>query len=220
MTSKAMPTEPHCGFFTPDGETRVTRHHLPHWHQDDVFAFLTWRLADALDAKTVERIRHERQRWSVDDARNTTWAKVREERILFSARLDKLLDAGTGSCFLSKAEPRSVVSAALEYFDGSRYDLEGYVVMPNHVHALIKLTEDAELPKLLHSWKSYTAKRLADYATDPTHVWQHGYWDRLVRSPKHLAFYRRYVEENPVRAGPRSGSFNLWLSPRAPFSSW
>ena len=36
---------------------------LPHWHQDETLVFLTWRLADSLPEKVIEKIKgHQRPR--------------------------------------------------------------------------------------------------------------------------------------------------------------
>ena len=55
---------------------------------------------------------------------------------------------------------REVIVAALKHFDGQRYELIGYVVMPDHIHILVKPLEKYPLEGLVHSWKSYTAYRL------------------------------------------------------------
>ena len=210
----------HPGFFDPLGALRVTRHHLPHWHQDHVYAFVTWRLADALPQVTVDRIRFDRKLWF--EAHPQPWSidTAREYRVLFSNRIDKLLDSGAGDCILKQPAASKLVAGALAHFDGTRYDLEAFVVMPNHVHTLIRLGNADQLSKVVHSWKSYSAKQLFGFARDPGRIWQAGYWDRLVREPNHLAFYRRYIAANPENTRLGAGQFDLWLKPRVPLDCW
>jgi hypothetical protein len=210
----------HPGFFDPLGALRKTRHHLPHWHQDHVYAFVTWRLADALPQLTVDRIKRDRQLWFNAHPQPWTIDTVRQYRVLFSNRIDKLMDSGAGACTLRHPGASRVVASTLAYFDGQRYDLEAYVVMPNHIHTLVRLGDADLLPNIVHSWKSYSAKQLAGFARNPRRVWQSGYWDRLVRDPKHVAFYGRYIEGNPENARLPPGQFALWQKPRASLDSW
>jgi len=77
---------------------------------------------------------------------------------MFGDRLDRYLDAGTCSAILR--EYGGLVADTLKYFDRQRYELDAWCVMPNHVHALIYVPGRAELDRILHSWKSYTAHRI------------------------------------------------------------
>ena len=42
--------------------------------------------------------------------------------------------------------------------DGNVMELLAYVIMPNHVHLMIKTIEDYTLGQIVWSWKSYTTK--------------------------------------------------------------
>ncbi len=57
------------------------------------------------------------------------------------------------------ANPRvaGVVAEALGYFDGTRYRLQAWCVMSNHVHVVFPIHEDHRLEKIVHSWKSFSA---------------------------------------------------------------
>jgi len=72
--------------------------------------------------------------------------------------------------------------------------------MPNHVHVILRLPEDAELGKILHSWKSFTAKEANHVLGRTGPFWQREYYDHLVRDGK-LERFIRYVVQNPVKAG-------------------
>ena len=63
-----------------------------------------------------------------------------------------------------------------------RYRLHGYVVMPNHVHVLFELFDESDIQKVLHSWKSYTAKKLNKLTGSSGKVWKEEYYDRLIRN--------------------------------------
>jgi REP element-mobilizing transposase RayT len=89
----------------------------------------------------------------------------------------------------------------LRHFDGSRYELEAFAVMPNHVHVVFFLHDGSALPKVMHSWKSYTGKKLKRRFGLSENVWQAEYFDRVVRDGVDLSNTVRYVVENPIKAG-------------------
>jgi REP element-mobilizing transposase RayT len=116
------------------------------------------------------------------------------------------------------------VEGALLHFDGERYRLLAWVIMPNHVHVLVEPLSGFSVARLVQSWKSFTARRinllLADGSEGPEcragarrsqgrpsrgwrsrALWQRDYWDRFIRNERHLLTAIRYIEENPVTAG-------------------
>ncbi len=54
----------------------------------------------------------------------------------------------------------AMVEAALRYFDGERYQLAAWVVMPNHVHVLLESLPGWPLGKLVQSWKRHTTREI------------------------------------------------------------
>ena len=72
--------------------------------------------------------------------------------------------------------------------------------MPNHVHLLV--TANVSLPRLTKSLKGITAKRAnAMLGLTGTSFWQEESYDHVVRHEREFQTIRRYIEENPVRAG-------------------
>ena len=67
---------------------------------------------------------------------------------------------GHGNCWLKQPEIASIVEKAWLYFDGQRYRLLVWCVMPNHVHVLIETFDKFPLGGLLHLWKSFIAKTI------------------------------------------------------------
>jgi putative transposase len=68
---------------------------------------------------------------------------------------EALLDQSHGSCILQKKEVAKKQIEAWQYFNGLRYDLIAYVVMPNHVHLLIKTYPSWPISKLVASCKKH-----------------------------------------------------------------
>ena len=108
-----------------------------------------------------------------------------------------MLHAGSGACVLRDPQNADVVRGALRHFDGERYALDEFVVMPNHVHVLVKPLAGNGLADILHSWKSYTANQLNRRLGRTGQLWQHESFDHLVRNEAAMEAIRRYIRENP-----------------------
>ncbi len=98
-------------------------------------------------------------------------------------------------------DPRiaDIVAGALVHFDQSRYLLFAWSVMPNHVHVVFDAYERVD--RILHSWKSYSAKWANHLVSHEGEFWQEDYFDRTVRDQKEFERRVLYVAENPVKAG-------------------
>jgi len=75
--------------------------------------------------------------------------------------------------------------------------------MPNHVHVVMQTHGDWSLERILHSWKSFTAREANRMLNRRGVFWQDEYYDHLVRNGDELSRVVRYVLENPARAGLR-----------------
>jgi REP element-mobilizing transposase RayT len=102
---------------------------------------------------------------------------------------------------MRRFEIATLVAAALKLFDGERYHLSAWCVMPNHVHVVLRPFVSWKLPAILHSWKSFTAKRANELLGRSGTFWQREYYDHLVRNSKEYIRVVNYVTENPIRAG-------------------
>jgi putative DNA methylase len=74
-------------------------------------------------------------------------------------RIEDYLDKGTGAAWLKHRGVAHVVQDALLFFDGERYRLSAWVIMPNHVHALLRPEFGNTLSAILHTWKSYSSNQ-------------------------------------------------------------
>ncbi|MGA3284203.1 MAG: transposase [Verrucomicrobiota bacterium] len=162
-----------------------SRGYLPHFDAPGVRQMITYRLQDAMPASR----RHE---WEALLALEDE----RERRI----KVEAYLDSGYGECCLRQPEIAALVQENLLHFDGSRYRLLAWVVMPNHVHALIEISQ-IPLPEILHGWKSYTGKAANRLLKRSGDFWQAEYFDRFIRDEGHFRKAVRYLENNPVKAG-------------------
>jgi REP element-mobilizing transposase RayT len=203
-------------FFDPLADIETYHHKLPHWDQSDCPCFVTWRLDDALPKEKVESWQRERDAWLAHHPKPWSEEIAQEYHRTFSHRLDEWLDAGRGSCVLRQPDVRQIVAKAFAHFDGQRYDLLGYVIMPNHVHVLFRPRPSQHLVIILQSWKSYTAKAINKLLGGAGSVWQPEYWDRLIRSEAHLHACLAYIRDNPAKAKLHKDDFTLWQRSAVP----
>ncbi len=119
---------------------------------------------------------------------------------LFATR-DKYLDAGLGECQLAIPEFAELVLESLRYFDEERYFLTDAVIMPNHIHFLCAFGGRTEILKQCTEWKRYTGRQINQRSGRTGEFWQVDQFDHLIRSPEQFEHYRRYIAENPGKAG-------------------
>ncbi|MDY3557311.1 transposase [Gemmata sp. JC717] len=167
------------------------RGYLPHFDGGhEVPQFVTFRLADS-----VPRVRL--NRWQ-DELRD----RPEPERELELYRLvESFLDAGHGACHLREPQIARLVEEALLHFDGRRYEMHAWAIMPNHVHTLFTPIRGRPLSGILWSWKSFTSKQANELLGLDGQFWQEDYFDRYIRDANHFADAVAYIERNPVKAG-------------------
>ena len=183
-------------FFSADAETSVRHHNLPHWGQRSRLVFVTFRLADSLPAEVLAKWSAEREEWLSAHPEPWDAATAREYSVEFPERLEHWLDAGHGSCVLAQEDCRSVVSDALLYYNGKRYRLHSYVIMPNHVHMLLEIADGDDLSNIIRDWKSFTSKAIGKLLGSSGTIWQSDYFDRLIRNGEHYNNVVSYIRKN------------------------
>jgi type I restriction enzyme R subunit len=190
---------PHS-FFNPNAEIDVTQNHLPHWQQRHTWIFVTWRLGDSLPIVKLAQWKHERELWLSHHPEPWDEAIDSEYHDRFSQQIDEWLDQGIGSCVLKDPANATIVADALRHYDGQRYELATFVVMPNHVHVLFRPLGAHALPEILKSWKGFTAREINHQIGKTGALWQDEYWDRLIRNEHHFFKVAEYIQQNPVKA--------------------
>jgi REP element-mobilizing transposase RayT len=184
-------------FFDPDENFEVHRRNLPHRRQAGVIYFVTFHLADSLPTEKLVALEKEKKIWLNLNPPPHNPRQIEEYHRNFTKRIQKWLDAGYGSCALARPKIFRLVENVLNFFDGQRYALGEYVVMPNHVHALVQPLDDYFLENILHSWKSFSANRINKISGSRGRVWHQESFDYIVRSPAQLARFEEYIRKNP-----------------------
>jgi REP element-mobilizing transposase RayT len=179
---------------------------LPHWRLDGGTYAVTFRLADSLPKEVLSSWKIERDHIIAQAEqleRPLTEFEHKRLEILHSERVEKWLDQGHGSCALRDDRIARLVRDAMLHFDGQRYDLYAWCVMPNHVHAVLRMYASHDLSKTLLSWKGFTGKKAREIlgSVGEGEFWQKESYDHLIRNGDDRAHQIAYVLENPVVAG-------------------
>jgi len=76
-----------------------------------------------------------------------------------------------------------------------------FVVMPDHLHWLFRLTGERNLSSCVNFVKSLSAREIRKAQEFDGVVWQRGFHDRAIRREEDLIHVARYIVSNPLRAG-------------------
>ncbi len=170
--------------FSRFSQAEVHTRNLPHWAANATIIFITYRLADSMPADKLRQCQSERDEWLRFHPEPWDEATASEYYDTFPAKLDEWLDAGYGSCILAREDCRRIVAENLLHFNGARYRLHAFVMMPNHVHVLVEIANRDDLPKIVHGWKSYAANRMSEAIGGSGSVWQREYYEASSSSAR------------------------------------
>jgi type I restriction enzyme R subunit len=205
--------------FDPTMDLRITAGKLPHWFQPGVTYFITWRTDDSIPRDVLDLWLRRRNDWlrrhGIDPAQPRWSARLpelpraqqHEFHNTFSREFLEYLDRGHGACVLKKPELAAIVADSLRHFDGQRYHLGDFVVMPTHVHLLACLLGGTDVEAQCYSWKKHTATKINRALRQTGRFWHEESFDHLIRTPEQFDYLRRYIADNPHAAGLRTGEY-------------
>ncbi len=222
-----------------DKPVSVYVRHLPHWRQEGATYFVTFRLHDSLPQEKLRELRALRREWeercrSGQDGRigNPSYSGKQLEKLSRETmrRVERWLDQGLGACRLKDAAAARLVVDAMHFFDGQRYELGFCVVMPNHVHAIVRpfvvgrisnpsdanhggSTNDDALERILQSWKRHTSLEINRLLSLTGALWQEESFDRIIRDEEHLYRTIQYIGANPTKAELTYQECPTWIRP-------
>ena len=169
-------------------------HSVPH-RENKALQSITFRLYDSLPKEVIEEIKLKLDIKKEDSSYNSSqYQRLRQ-------KIAEYEDAGYGQCFLRDERIAAVMQNTLKHFDGERYQLICWCIMPNHVHVLIEVNEGWSLSKIMHGWRSYTANEANRILGRTGKFWMEEYYDRYIRNDNHLQKTINYILNNPANAG-------------------
>lgn len=202
--------------FDPWAHVEIYEGNLPHWQQKGCTHFITWRTEDSIPASFLRQWNQARDIWlRVHEATPETLERLPPEKLMeyhsrFTTTFHNELDRGHGACLLRKPAARKITEQALLFFDGERYEMGDFVVMPNHVHFLVRLKEGITIKEQCFSWKRFTSGEINRLTGRRGVFWQSESYDHIVRSLEALRTIQNYIANNPVKAGLREGEYTLY----------
>jgi REP element-mobilizing transposase RayT len=200
-------------FFRPHDELHIHRGNLPHWRQTNVTCFVTTRLADSMPQEKLREWQTKRDAWLAahglqkpTDIHQLPEDQQHEFHATFTKDWHQWLDSGYGKCQLRRPEVRDILIRRLL----AESSLDAWVIMPNHLHALVA-PEDRGLGDVLQSWKGGSAFEINRLLARSGPLWQKEPYDHIVRSEAQFHHYRRYIAENPIKAGLQPHEYAVGL---------
>ena len=160
------------------------RGYLPHRDEPDLTQFVTFDLVDSYPTAL-------RSEWEA-------LLKVENNRER-RRKLEAYLDRGRGECHLRRADIAGLVEGAVRFHHTHWYGLLAWVIMPNHIHLLVKVG-DTSLFKIVKELKRYTAREANKLLRRAGAFWAEDYFDTYMRDAEHGLKTRHYIENNPVKA--------------------
>ncbi len=203
--------------FDPTAEFSIEETCRPHWSQAGAIVFVTFRTADSIPKNVVERWNREKQNWMTKKGFvGESWQQLltklsKEDEIKFHQHFNRCrencLDTCQGECHLQNPEFAEIVADSLMHFDGERYRMGDFVIMPNHVHLLCAFSNEANMRDQFDSWQKFTATKINRVLGRRGKFWQGDPFDHLVRNPRQYDYLRSYIEDNPKKACLKDGEF-------------
>jgi len=96
---------------------------------------------------------------------------------------------------LRLTDPRigpALLDSARHYHEHNRWDCRLFLLMPDHLHALLTFPYDKAMGTVVAAWKGYQTKQLRVQ-------WQGNYFDHRIRNQGELDEKAAYIRLNPVR---------------------
>ena len=179
------------------------RRRRPHWQHEGAWHFITFRLEGTLPLKIIQQLNFESKEF--ENLLKNKYSDKTETQAFYLYQwrfewIDNYLDKQSNLTYLKENKVAKIVRDAIYFYQPKEYQLDEWVIMPNHVHLLIKPNTGIKLNKMLQRIKSFTGKEINKLFKFHGSFWQAEGFDHWVRSGK-LMHWQQYIINNPVKAG-------------------
>ncbi|HRY83218.1 MAG TPA: hypothetical protein P5533_01145 [Candidatus Cloacimonadota bacterium] len=194
------------------GEPRYSyiSRNLPHKFSPDRAVFITYRVKFTLPAIVVTELNQRKTEWyqklqTIAESEKAEYLRTKDARVFLW--FDELISKADGvPKTLQRKDITDIIADSFRHFDGLRYHLLAYCIMPNHVHVLIDpaIHEDGDIYPISHvtyTWKRFTATAINRVLTKSGSFWQQESYDHLIRDADEFDRVLGYLIDNPVKAG-------------------
>jgi REP element-mobilizing transposase RayT len=203
MAQQTFNRDPPPGFrgLHPDLPITMYKRHLPHWRQAGATYFVTFRLADSIPQTQQQALKRWRQIWENSHPEPRSESEWKELAQQITSRTEAWLDEGYGDCELRQPQIARLMQDSLLKFQDQRYFIACFVVMPNHVHVILKPNPNHELEVILKNMKGYVSRQTNQLLGRAGALWEEESFDRIIRDEEHLYRVLQYIGRNPAKAG-------------------
>ena len=115
------------------------------------------------------------------------------DNAVFHIRIRVAPDNATRALIHPDLAPR-LLESVHTYFERNRWSCFLFVVMPDHLHALMSFGRGPGMARVVGDWKSYHARAHGVR-------WQENFFDHRIRNSAEYAAKFNYIERNPVALG-------------------
>ena len=168
---------------------------IPHWEQESVAQFVTFRLNDSLPVSKLIELKETKEQWLKSHPK--PWSA--EDIIEYEDKLeiiDQWLDKGYGECLLKYEPILNIVEDSLNFNDGKKYELYDYIIMPNHVHMIILPSYGNSLGEIIKDIKSFSSHKINKLLSRKGKIWQRESFDRILRDQADYEEKSEYIKNN------------------------
>ncbi|MBN2843257.1 MAG: transposase [Sedimentisphaerales bacterium] len=159
--------------------------------------FVTFRLADAIADNDINLLQVARQQWLAVHIPPFSEEEQYAFETMFNSRLENWLDMARGGCILRRPECMSILVDKICYYDQDKYQMDHWVITPNHVHALLIPRGDNTVNSIVQEWKLQSANEINSYTGFVgSHLWHYENTTRPVNSESQLQNWRNYIIED------------------------
>ena len=185
------------------------RRNLPHLQPKDSLIFITYRLAFDFPKDVLLKLLEIRKLYDSKLVKVNKLEKLKIKKTcnkyLFEYE-DNYLDRSKSTpLWLQNDDVAQIVMNSLRFNDGKLYNLHLAVIMPNHVHIIIKPLTDLgitiSLAKIMKDHKSYTANECNKILQRVGQFWHHENYDHVIRDNEDYQRITQYIINNPIKAG-------------------
>ncbi len=97
---------------------------------------------------------------------------------------------------------KSITSVQADY----PFKIIAWVVLPDHIHLLVD-SNGTVMPSVVRQFKSrFSAAHRSLHRLTDGPLWQHRYWDHVIRDEEDLRRHIEYIHHNPVKHGLARGA--------------
>jgi len=93
-----------------------------------------------------------------------------------------------------RVQCEQMIQSAMFYHQTGKWWIRLFLVMPDHIHAILAFDRSVRMSDVVAAWKRYISRKIGV-------VWQRDFVDHRLRKDESLEEKAFYIRQNPVRAG-------------------